>query len=76
MRFISLQGRGAPLARWVNESRDVAQDFARLFADELPQGDQTPRDALPRITTVLIGADSDNTASHSTGWVAGLRWAD
>lgn len=76
VRFISLQGRGAPLARWVNESRDVAQDFARLFADELPRGDQTPRDALPRITTVLIGADSDNTASHSTGWVAGLRWAD
>lgn len=76
VRFISLQGRGAPQARWVNESRDVAQDFARLFADELPQGAQTPRDALPRITTVLIGADSDNTASHSTGWVAGLRWAD
>ncbi|MDG5974927.1 hypothetical protein H010_06650 [Hydrogenophaga taeniospiralis CCUG 15921] len=76
VRFISLQGRGAPLARWVDESRDVAQDFSRLFADELPQGAQTPRDALPRITTVLIGADSDNTASHSTGWVAGLRWAD
>ncbi|MCB4366607.1 DUF3047 domain-containing protein [Hydrogenophaga taeniospiralis] len=76
VRFISLQGRGAPLARWVNESRDVAQDFARLFADELPQGAQTPREALPRISTVLIGADSDNTASHSTGWVAGLRWAD
>jgi hypothetical protein len=64
------------LARWVSESRDVAQDFARLFADELPQGAQTPREALPRISTVLIGADSDNTASHSTGWVAGLRWAD
>ena len=76
VRFISLQGRGAPLARWVSESRDVAQDFARLFADELPQGAQTPREALPRISTVLIGADSDNTASHSTGWVAGLRWAD
>ena len=71
VRFISLQGQGAPLARWVNESRDVAADFATLFADELPAG--TP---APRITRVLLGADSDNTASTSSGWVADLRWAD
>lgn len=71
VRFISLQGRGAPLARWVNESRDVAQDFATLFADELPAGAPTPR-----ITRVLLGADSDNTASTSSGWVADLRWTD
>ncbi len=75
VRFISLQGRATPLGRWVGESRDVAQDFATLFADELPHGAQTPREALPPITTVLIGADSDNTASHSLGWVADLRWA-
>jgi Protein of unknown function (DUF3047) len=71
VRFISLQGRGAPLARWVNESRDVAQDFATLFADELPAGAPTPR-----ITRVLLGADSDNTATTSSGWVADLRWTD
>ncbi|WP_300715768.1 DUF3047 domain-containing protein [Hydrogenophaga sp.] len=71
VRFISLQGRGAPLARWINESRDVAQDFATLFADELPAG--TP---APPITRVLLGADSDNTASTSSGWVADLRWSD
>ena len=69
VRFISLQGAGAPLARWVQESRDVAQDFATLFADELPAGA-----AAPRITRVLLGADSDNTASTSSGWVADLRW--
>ena len=74
VRFISLQGRNSPLSRWVSESRDVAQDFATLFADELPEGAQTPRAELPPVTTVLIGADSDNTASHSTGWVAALRW--
>lgn len=71
VRFISLQGQGAPLARWVNESRDVAQDFATLFADEQPDG--AP---VPRVTRVLLGADSDNTASNSSGWVADLRWAD
>jgi hypothetical protein len=74
VRFISLQGRATPLGRWASESRDVAQDFAALFVDELPQGAQTPREALPPITTVLIGADSDNTASQSLGWVADLRW--
>ena len=75
VRFISLQGRDAPLGRWVSESRDVAQDFATLFADELPQGAQTPRAALPPVITVLIGADSDNTASRSVGWLADLRVA-
>ena len=74
VRFISLQGKASPLGRWASESRDVAQDFATLFADELPQGTKTPREALPPITTVLIGADSDNTASQSLGWVADLRW--
>lgn len=75
VRFISLQGRGAPLARWMPESRDVAQDFIDLFGDELPQGQATPRDAAPAVTRVLIGADSDNTASTSRGWVADMRWA-
>ena len=71
VRFISLQGQGAPLGQWVNQSRDLAQDFSALFGDELPAGAE-----VPRVSTVLIGADSDNTASASTGWVADLRWAD
>ena len=75
VRFISLRGRSAPLSRWVAESRDVGQDFATLFADELPQGSETPRAELPAVTQVVIGADSDNTASRSTGWIQGIRWA-
>lgn len=75
VRFISLRGKDAPLGRWVNEARDVAQDFARLFADELPQGAQTPIAGVPPVTTVLIGADSDNTAGKSAGWVAQLQFA-
>ncbi|MBU4181590.1 MAG: DUF3047 domain-containing protein [Gammaproteobacteria bacterium] len=71
VRFISLQGQGAPLGQWVNQSRDLAQDFSALFGDELPAGAE-----VPRVSTVLIGADSDNTASTSTGWVADLRWVD
>ena len=69
VRFITLQGQGASLAQWQTESRDVAADFAQLFADELPQDT-----ALPQVRAVLIGADSDNTGSRSVGWVGAMRW--
>ena len=68
VRFITLQGQGAPLGQWQAESRDVAADFARVFADETPVGEP-----VPKVRAVLIGADSDNTASHSVGWVSGLK---
>lgn len=70
VRYISLRGSETPAGQWVNERRDLAQDFATLFADELPAGS-----AVPPLRTVLIGADSDNTASRSSGWVADLRTA-
>jgi hypothetical protein len=70
VRYISLRGSETPTRQWVSESRDLAQDFATLFADELPAGAATPP-----VNAVLIGADSDNTASRSSGWVADLRWA-
>jgi len=69
VRFISLQGKGAPLAQWQTETRDVAVDFAHLFADELPAGS-----AVPQVRAVLIGADSDNTGAQSVGWVQSLGW--
>lgn len=68
VRYISLRGSETPTGQWVNERRDLAQDFATLFADELPAGSP-----VPAVRTVLIGADSDNTASRSSGWVADLR---
>ncbi len=75
VRFFSVQGKGAPLGQWVSESRDVAQDFVTLFADELPEGKATPRDAVPPVIAVAVGADSDDTASRSTAWIAGLDWS-
>jgi Protein of unknown function (DUF3047) len=68
VRYISLRGNETPTGQWVTENRDLARDFATLFADELPTGS-----AVPPLRTVLIGADSDNTASRSSGWVADLR---
>jgi hypothetical protein len=69
VRFINVQGKGAPLGQWQSESRDVAADFAQLFADELPQGA-----AAPPVRAVLIGADSDNTGAESVGWLKSLAW--
>ena len=70
VRFITLQGKGATLAKWQTETRDVAADFAKLFADELPAGA-----AVPKVRAVLVGADSDNTGAESLGWVQAIDWA-
>lgn len=75
VRFFSLQGKGAPLGQWVAQSRDVAQDYITLFADELPLGRETPLADVPWVTSVVVGADSDNTASRSTAWITDLQWA-
>ena len=72
VRYVVLQGRAAPLQRWVAESRNVAQDFMALFGDELPAGSDTS--AVPAVSAVVIGADSDNTQARSSGWVAQVQW--
>lgn len=72
VRYVVLQGQGAPLQRWVSERRDVAADFVHLFGDELPAG--SDRGAVPPVRAVVIGADSDNTQARSSGWVGQLQW--
>lgn len=72
VRYVVLQGQGAPLQRWVSESRDVAADFVRLFADERPAG--SDKRSVPPVSAVAIGADSDNTQARSSGWVGQLQW--
>ena len=72
VRFVSLGGPAAALGQWATESRDVAADFRQLFADELGAD---PTTAVPSMTAVVLGADSDNTASASTAWVAQVGWA-
>jgi hypothetical protein len=64
VRYLVLQsGPGAPDG-WVQERRDVAADFLRVFGDESPD--------VPPVTGIAIGADTDNTHGHSIGFVAGL----
>lgn len=69
VRFNILQGRQTALAQWQTESRDVAADFAQLFADEWPAGSP-----VPPVRAVLIGADSDNTGAQSVAWVSAIQW--
>lgn len=70
VRFMVLRGRDDATGRWVNERRDLAGDFLRLFGDEHPAGRPAPA-----LTQLVIGADADNTASSSEGWVADVQWA-
>jgi hypothetical protein len=72
VRYVVVQGTGAPTQRWLSESRDVAQDFVTLFGDELPAG--STRTTVPPVMAVVIGADSDNTQARSSGWVAQVQW--
>jgi len=71
VRFVSLGGPAAALGQWASESRDLAADFRQLFADELGT---EPATAVPPMTAVVLGADSDNTASRSRAWVAQVEW--
>jgi hypothetical protein len=70
VRFVVLRGREAATGQWMSEQRDLARDFLRLFGDEHPAGQPAPP-----LTQLVIGADADNTASRSEGWVADVRWA-
>lgn len=51
--------------QWIDERHDLAADFQRAFGDEAPQ--------VPPLVAIVIGADTDNTGSHSIGHVDALR---
>ncbi|MBT9490246.1 MAG: DUF3047 domain-containing protein [Rubrivivax sp.] len=64
LRWMVLQGAGAPLATWRGESRDLHADFLRAFGDEA-------RD-VPPLQAIAVGADGDNTDGSSQAFVADL----
>jgi hypothetical protein len=65
MRYVVVASGKERLRQWMSERRDVVADFSKLFADESPN-------AVPPIIGVAIGADSDNTHTHSLGYVSGV----
>lgn len=68
VRYISLRGTEAPLGKWLAERRQVQQDYLELFKDEAPGHLPVP------LLAVVLGADSDNTASTSRGWFNQVQW--
>ena len=66
VRYIVLNGSESATGQWASQRRNIAADFALLFGQETP--------ALPPVTAVAVGADSDNTQGSSLGYVTQLRW--
>jgi len=65
LKYIVLRSGADGLHRWQEERRDIAADFKAVFGDE--------SDTLPPLAGVAVGADADNTHSHSLAEVADLR---
>ncbi|MDD2879424.1 MAG: DUF3047 domain-containing protein [Rhodoferax sp.] len=66
VRYIVLNGTETPIGQWASQSRHVSEDFALLFGQE--------SQALPPITAIAVGADSDNTQGSSLGYLGRLHW--
>jgi len=61
LRMIVVDSGERHLGQWVAHTQDLAADFHRAFGNEAP--------TLPPLLGLLVGADSDNTAGHSLGYV-------
>jgi Protein of unknown function (DUF3047) len=61
IRFVVVHGTPK---RWSEERHDLAADFLRAFGDEAR--------TVPPLEGIAIGADSDNTGSHSVAWLDSL----
>ena len=55
------------LGQWAWHSQNLAADFQRAFGQESP--------TVPPLIGVLVGADSDNTAGQSLGYVGDITLA-
>ena len=66
IRYIVLESGNDRLDRWVGRAaRPRPPTSCKLFSDESPN-------VVPPIVGVAIGADSDNTKSHSVSYVSGV----
>lgn len=65
LRYKVLQSGSAHLHQWLAEKRNVAADYTELFGKESPE--------VPPVIGVAIGADADNTQSHSVAFVADVK---
>lgn len=64
VRYVVLNSGEGPLKAWQEHTRNVSADFLKAFGTESP--------AVPAVTAIIIGADSDNTVGSSLGYVADI----
>ena len=64
VRYIVLNSGEAQLKTWQEHQRNVGADFLKSFGEEST--------VVPQVTAIIIGADSDNTADVSLGYVADI----
>lgn len=63
-RIRSITQHGSGLGQWTSVTHDLSTDFLRAFGDESR--------SVPSLVGILVGADADNTASHSVGYLSDL----
>lgn len=70
VRYIVLRNATDGAGVWLDESRDLAADFLRAFADEIAPSTTN----LPPLQAVIVGGDADNTGLHTVAHVSALRF--
>ena len=66
VRYMVLQTNTSVLNEWTTQSRNLSDDFLKLFGDEAQ--------VVPPVSAIAVGADTDNTQEQALGWVNNLRW--
>jgi len=66
VRMIVLESGSARAKAWVAERRDLEQDYRTAFA-------MLPDAAVPRVSGLAVGADTDQTGESATAWFGDLR---
>lgn len=62
VRIVVLESGDARAGQWVSETRDLEADFRAAFGGP-----------APRITSVLVASDTDQTRASATAWFGDLR---
>ncbi len=65
IRFVIVDSGEANLKQWVGRERDLHKDFLKAFGDQ--------SSTVPPLIGIAVGADADNTAATSLGFVADMR---
>lgn len=65
LRMMVLDSGELRLGQWITHERDVRADFLRAFGQESA--------TVPPLEGLLVGADADNTAGHSLGYVGDVQ---